>query len=141
MRRDLAPGLVMIAAPEHAFPRCVRLLAKAQFDAAFADGRRCASRYFRVSLTTAPGLSARLGLTVSRRVSKRAVERNRIKRCVRESFRHARSALPPLDLVLAAKPEAATAAGSLLRADLQQLWQRVAALKARGPTGTMRGAS
>lgn len=131
----------MTAAPERAFPRCTRLLAKVQFDAAFADGRRCASRYFRVSLSTAPGATARLGLAVSRRVSKRAVERNRIKRCVRESFRAIRTALPAFDLVVSAKPEAATAASSQLREDLQRLWQRVAALKAVEPGGTMRGAS
>ena len=51
-----------------------------------------------------------------------------------------RAALPAFDLVVTAKPEAATAANALLREDLQRLWQRVVALKAVGPTGTMRGA-
>ena len=53
------------------------------------------------------GAPARLGLTVSRRVG-RAVERNRVKRGVREWFRRNRSALPlDRDLVVIARPAAA----------------------------------
>ena len=50
---------------------------------------------------------ARLGMTVSKRVDKRSVGRNRIRRQVREVFRLQRATLPPGDYVFQAKPEAA----------------------------------
>ena len=44
--------------------------------------------------------SARLGMLVSRRHARRAVERNRIKRCIREAFRLEHEALGALDLLV-----------------------------------------
>ena len=44
--------------------------------------------------------SARLGLLVSRRHAALAVERNRIKRCIREAFRLEREGLGALDLLV-----------------------------------------
>ena len=50
--------------------------------------------------------SARLGLVVGKKLLKKAVDRNRVKRIVRENFRLRRCQLPAYDLVvrLAAKP-------------------------------------
>ena len=50
--------------------------------------------------------SARLGLVVGKKLLKRAVDRNRLKRIIRERFRLCRGGLPAVDLVvrLAAKP-------------------------------------
>lgn len=52
--------------------------------------------------------TARLGLVVPKRLARRAVQRNLIKRLSRELFRRRRSSLPALDLVfkLARKPGA-----------------------------------
>ncbi len=49
---------------------------------------------------------ARLGLVVGKKLLKRAVDRNKVKRIVRENFRCQRSSLPACDLVvrLATKP-------------------------------------
>jgi ribonuclease P protein component len=44
--------------------------------------------------------SARLGMLVSRRHSAHAVERNRIKRCIREAFRLEQENLGPLDVLV-----------------------------------------
>jgi len=43
---------------------------------------------------------ARLGMAISKRNAKTAVLRNRIKRVLRDRFRHLRSQLPALDLVV-----------------------------------------
>ena len=43
---------------------------------------------------------ARMGTAISKRVRRRAVDRNRIKRLIRESFRHVAVGLPPVDIVI-----------------------------------------
>ncbi len=55
-----------------------------------------------------PGGSARLGLVVGKKLLKRAVDRNRVKRVIRDQFRRRRAELPAVDLVvrLAARPAA-----------------------------------
>lgn len=80
---------------------------------------------------------ARIGLTISKRVSKSAVERNRLRRQMRETFRRLRPNLPPADYVLTAKPEAAKADNAQLRAELLSLFERARTLKLVTPTGTM----
>lgn len=47
----------------------------------------------------------RIGITVSSKVGN-AVERNRVKRWVREAWREIRPELPPVDLVVIARPAA-----------------------------------
>lgn len=66
-----------------------------------------------------------MGLAISKRVSKRAVERNRIKRLVRESFRRIRHELPPIDVVVMGREQAASLAGPQLLAELDTLWRRL----------------
>jgi ribonuclease P protein component len=44
--------------------------------------------------------AARLGMLVSRKHSALAVERNRIKRCIREAFRLEQETLGPLDVLV-----------------------------------------
>lgn len=107
------------------FPRSARLLTSAQFGRVFAGAERVADRYFTVLGTSNACGEARLGLAISRRAARRAVDRNRIKRVVRESFRHHRPGLPALDIVVMARPSAATAASEELDRALDKLWQRL----------------
>ena len=85
-------------------------------------GRRIRDSLFSVH-TRANNLGhARLGVTVSRRVSTKAVVRNRIKRCIRESFRRTQKTLGGLDLVVIAQPNAGVAEPAALRESLQRHW-------------------
>jgi len=72
---------------------------------------------------------ARLGLVVSRKVDKRAVGRNRIKRVVRECFRHVRSQLQPGIYVVLARIDAKKADNGQLRLTLEQLFVRAGMLQ------------
>ncbi|MCE5233834.1 MAG: ribonuclease P protein component [Mizugakiibacter sp.] len=118
-------------------PRGARLRRAADFAALRSAAGRLSSRYFQIRYGVGGAACARLGLAVSRRVSKRAVERNRIKRLVREAFRQARAELPPLDLLVIARAEAVTQPGPVLLDDLARLWTRLKPLKPSEPTGTI----
>ncbi len=103
-------------------PRSARLLKGSEFKAVFDQRRVIADELFRIHY--ADGAEPRLGMAVSRRVSPRAVGRNRIRRQIRESFRLIRPRLAPLDFVILAKPAAAHSNSTRLRQSLNQLWQR-----------------
>lgn len=111
------------------FPADARVRQGRDFRAAFGEGQRHKARYFSLHLRFRDGGFCRLGLAVSRKVSPLAVERNRIKRQCRESFRLASALLPRADYVLVARYDAAKQTNAVLRADLDALWQRCAALK------------
>lgn len=126
--------------PSSPFPPSARLHTPAEFQRMLRDGKRSHGRYFRLHVlpaSDAVAVGARLGITVSKRVDKRAVERNRIKRAVRESFRQIRCRLPVGDYLLVAKPECRGVAD--LQQDLAALWQRAASLNQPAATGTMPG--
>lgn len=124
------------------FPPNARLRVSGQFQAAFAEGRRLNGQLFRLHARVVPDAAdARLGITVSKRVDKHAVGRNRLKRQCRECFRRLRAQLPPGDYVLLARPEAAKADNPAVRADLLQLFERARTLKAPATPGTMPGSA
>jgi len=103
-------------------PRSVRLLSGAEFKRVFESRRRHGSGAFRIHY--ADSSEARLGMAVSRRVSPKAVIRNRIRRQIRESFRLTRPRLASMDYVVLAQPPAADMSRLQLREALETLWQR-----------------
>ncbi len=84
-----------------------RLRHPSDFSRVKDHGRRCRTRHFLVNWWENGLTSHRLGMVVQKRFWK-AVQRNRIKRCLREFFRHAKENLPPpaLDIVVVALPGA-----------------------------------
>jgi ribonuclease P protein component len=118
-------------------PPAARLRAPADFAALRREGKRVSSRFFLTQYRLSENGESRLGMAVSRRVSKRAVVRNRIRRVVRESFRLFRQKLPGCDVLLVARAEAAAQSRSGLRVDLDLIWNRLAALKPQDSTRTI----
>lgn len=100
---------------------------------------RVRTRHFLLRGIPSASGQARLGLAVSRKVSKRAVVRNQIKRIVRESFRLRRETLPAMDVLVIAQPSAADAPNPALHADLEYAWQKLTALKPMAAPGTICG--
>ena len=71
-------------------------------------------------------LNSRLGLAISKKNAKRAVDRNRIKRLIRESFRQNLHMLPAIDLVVMAKPVTKTVENQQIFQSLKQHWNNLA---------------
>lgn len=125
------------------FPRSARVRAKPDFDRIFQHGRRVALPVLALHWQTSQD-APRLGLAVSRKVDPRAAGRNRIKRALRETFRHLRDQLAGGDYVVVARPPAARADAAELAAALRGLLQRCGALSALplpAAPGTMPAAS
>ena len=121
----------------NAFSRAARLTNKHEFGRVFARPRVAQDRYFRV-LSRSNGLDrSRLGMAVSIKVCKQAPGRNRLKRLIRESFRHHQGDLAKQggrDFVVLPRPQAATICNPTLNDALAKLWRR--SLKDRADTST-----
>ena len=120
------------------FPRAARIRASADFARVFDGARRTSTPELSLHWLR-DGAPPRLGLAVSRKVDTRAVGRNRIKRNLREQFRHCRGALAPGAYVIVARKPAASLPNAQLRAVLDALLRRAGALPPPAPTGTMPG--
>jgi ribonuclease P protein component len=70
------------------------------------------------------GETSRLGLVIAKKHVRRAVQRNRIKRQVREHFRH-HPLSSPCDIVFLARPGIGDLDNPALRHSLALLWQRL----------------
>ena len=113
------------SSPSLAFPRAARLLRPADFSALRGSSKRISLKHFQCEYRLNAGATARLGMAVSRRVSKLAVVRNRIRRQIRESFRLHRPGLPACDALVIARSSTALLDNVVLRAELEQLWRKL----------------
>jgi ribonuclease P protein component len=87
--------------------RDARLTRASEFARVFAENQRARTDSLLV-LARPNGLGyARLGMVIGKRMLPRAVDRNRVKRCVRETFRLLLPQLPACDFVvrLIARPQ------------------------------------
>lgn len=104
------------------FPRSARLLRQQEFKYVFADARAFRNPAFTLLARKNDQPTARLGLAISRKAARKAVQRNRLKRLVRESFRRWRQQLPAIDIVVLARPEAVNMRNSEIHKMLEQSW-------------------
>lgn len=137
--------------PSLRFPRTARVRAPSDYDRIFKQGRRVAlpvlALHWRPPASEPeapapiPAPDARLGLAVSRKVDPHAVGRNRIKRVLRDCFRHHRAELAAGDYVVVARVGAAKFTNDELRQAFLALLRRAGALPGSASPVTMPGAS
>lgn len=112
---------------EQTFARRYRLTKTDEFSSVF--GFRKAIRGKLLMLHYQPratGMTeARLGVVVGKKLLKRAVDRNRVKRIIREQFRFQRASLPACDLVVRLAVKPGPLDGKLLAGDFLALLDKL----------------
>jgi ribonuclease P protein component len=111
--------------PRRGLPRTQRLRRAAEFKRLYAQGRRLAADGFTAVIQPNEAGMARLGLSIAARVLKLAVQRNRIRRIIRESFRQHQQHLPALDIVVGLRSSPQDVDNAQLRRSLDKLWQKI----------------
>jgi len=134
MSRSEKGSKEMISSARATFPRKHKLSKPVEFKMVFRNHIFSSDRYFRILARISQEDCSRLGMAVSRKVDKRAVGRNRIKRVVRESFRkhwtaehsvETQNETPCLDIVVLPRRESATISNSRLFSSLEGHWTRL----------------
>jgi ribonuclease P protein component len=102
-----------------------RLSKSIEFKRAFGEGRRLRGRMFGIYYVKNHGSCARVGLAIPKKNIRYAVNRNYIKRIVREGFRLNQSKLCGYDIVVVAINKPGNLTKKCLRTQLDSLWQQV----------------
>jgi ribonuclease P protein component len=111
---------------KHAFSKSLRLLNSSDFQAVFDKAPFRASHQYLLVLARQNSLKTpRLGLVIAKKHVRHAVQRNRIKRLIRESFRHRQQYLAGLDVIVLARKGMGELTNAVITEQLSQQWLRV----------------
>ena len=109
-----------------AFGKSLRLLRSSDFQAVFDDAPFRASHKHLLVLARPNNLGrSRLGLIIAKKHVRLAVQRNRIKRIARESFRLQQHKLAGIDAIVLARRELDNFDNRQLLRIFRQQWQRI----------------
>lgn len=108
------------------FPKEARLRKRAEFLRLSNARHKTSVKGFLVVWNTNSGPLARLGVTASRKIGC-AVVRNRVKRYLREIFRHNRFQLAPVDINIIARQESAQMNYSEIQRELNKAFRLMGA--------------
>jgi len=107
------------------FNRESRLLTPGQFQSVFTKPIRFGSSHITVLVTQNPENNNRLGLAIAKKRVKLAVQRNRIKRLIRESFRLNQHNLPNIDIVVMVKSGTDKLQNPQINQQLEKIWRKI----------------
>ena len=111
--------------PRLRFKRCMRLLTARDYERVFQHPQKSSSKALTVLARPSGQASARLGLAIPRKQIRRAVERNRLKRLIRESFRRHQDLLHGLDVVVIGRSELLKKSTQWVFENLEDHWRQV----------------
>ena len=103
-------------------PRDLKLLTAENYKNVFSKAERFGNYSFTVLARSNDVNHARLGLAISKKCAKRAVDRNRIKRIFRESFRLNQHKLPSVDIIAMCKPSAIKLTNHEMQEQIEKQW-------------------
>lgn len=105
-----------------AFPKTARLLSAKDYKPVFDHPRHKASnKQFLFLATASRTRRPRIGLVIAKKHISTAVQRNRLKRALREAFRLRQANLPLIDIVVLARKDADKLSTSELRSMINKL--------------------
>ncbi|MCS6124951.1 ribonuclease P protein component [Shewanella baltica] len=109
----------------YTFSRELRLLTPAQFKSVFSNPIKASSA--EITLLAIPNTEQhpRMGLTVAKRFVKRANQRNRIKRLIRDSFRLNQHDIPHLDIVVLVRNGVMEMENAEINKLIEKLWRKL----------------
>ncbi len=111
---------------EKVFSRELRLLTPSHFTYVFNDAIPAVSPAFTLLARKNTLGHSRLGITLAKKRIKKAHDRNRIKRLIRESFRHTHTALPNIDIIVVGKSGADKLSNQEIFTILDKQWKKLA---------------
>jgi ribonuclease P protein component len=108
------------------FSKKLRLLGAADYQPVFKNARyKVSCQYILILAVSSTVQHPRLGLVIAKKNIAKAVERNRVKRIFRESFRHNQRLLPALDIVILARSGLGTLDNEHVLKNIEKLWQEL----------------
>jgi ribonuclease P protein component len=102
-----------------------KLHTAAEFERARRGRDRLTDDFFVVQCVKNEKREARLGMAVGARAAGNAVNRNRLRRLIRESFRMHRQEMPAVDVLVTARAAAAKAANRAVFESLARHWAAI----------------
>ena len=111
---------------QHAYPRALRLLTPAHFSNVFAEAIPAPSKHITLLARYNPNYThPRLGITIAKNRVRKAHDRNRLKRIIRESFRMHQHTLPNIDIIVVGKSGLDTLSNEALTQQMEYLWKKL----------------
>ncbi|SIS40386.1 ribonuclease P protein component [Neptunomonas antarctica] len=111
---------------EFGYPRQLRLLTAGDFQKVFDSVTIKVPEQRILILARLNGLEhPRLGFVISKKNVRRAVKRNHVRRIIRESFRLKQHDLPPVDMIILARPGLGDMSASDLNRLAEKCWSRL----------------
>lgn len=108
------------------FSKKLRLLGAADYQPVFKNARyKVSCQYILILAVTSTVARPRLGLVIAKKNIAKAVQRNRVKRIFRESFRHNQRLLPALDIVILARSGLGLLSNEQVHKSIERLWQEL----------------
>ena len=109
----------------YSYSRELRLLTPDDFQPVFKNAVPAVSPHITLLARKNSFEHPRLGMAIPKKHIKHAVGRNRIRRVVREQFRHQQHNLPAIDIVVIAKKGVADLSNQEIDKILDKLWRKL----------------
>jgi ribonuclease P protein component len=116
----------MTETSENTFPKSIRLLNAKDYSDVFSSvDIKLSTQYFLCLARKRSSSNPRLGIIVAKKNVRLAVNRNRVKRLLRESFRIHKREIPCYDIVMLAKHSSNNADAEKISKELQYVWRKL----------------